>query len=289
MTTFNIQQFTGADFTPIIQLLKENNLPWSDIELGKQFFFIAKRENQIVGCIGIEVYESLGMLRSFSITESYKNNSLGKMLYNKLIEYCLDNELQKLYILTTTADKYFEKLGWKMIRRDVVPLIIQNSNEFSSICPSSAACMELSLVPSYSNRIFGEGFNCAQAVFLPFALKAGISQENALKLTTAFGAGMVYRGETCGAITGAMMAIGLNSGRSSASDYNSKDKTYMLINELYKRFQQKHGSILCKELLKLDDTGHESWAKASGEGLFDIQCPLYVKEAVGITEELLKN
>ena len=87
-----------------------------------------------------------------------------------------------------------------------------------------------------SQNKFSEGFNCAQACFYPIAVKSGMEPEHALKLTTGFGAGMVFRGEMCGAITGSMMAIGLVHGRSQADDNDSKDKTYMLIKELPKLF-----------------------------------------------------
>jgi len=134
---------------------------------------------------------------------------------------------------------------------------------------------------------FSEGFNCAQASFYPFAVKSGMDPEQVLKLTTGFGAGMVYRGDMCGAITGSMMAIGLIHGRSKADDYDSKDKTYMLIKELHKRFSEKHGSIICKDLLKLENSGYDCWEKA--KELFKTHCPMYVKDAVAITEEIINK
>jgi len=135
-----------------------------------------------------------------------------------------------------------------------------------------------------ANMKFAAGFNCAQASFYPFAIQKGIEPELALKLTTGFGAGMVFRGETCGAITGSMMAIGLFEGRSRSNDYDSKEKTYMLINELYKRFCEKHGTILCKDLLNMNSNLKENWDKA--EKLFQTKCPIFVRDAVSITEEL---
>lgn len=134
---------------------------------------------------------------------------------------------------------------------------------------------------------FNEGFNCAQACFYPFAIQAGIEPEHALKLTTGFGAGMVFRGEMCGAITGSMMAISLLHGRSKHDDYDSKDKTYILIKELHKQFFQLHGSIHCKDLLRLDNVEPESWEKA--KDLFKTHCPLYVEDAARITDTILNS
>lgn len=134
---------------------------------------------------------------------------------------------------------------------------------------------------------FEEGFNCAQSSFYPFAKSVGMSSEDALKLTTAFGAGMIYRGDTCGAVTGAMMAIGLKYGRDNVNDTDAKELTYFLVKELHNKFTDKFGSIQCKQLLGLADVSPESWAKA--EGKFKSQCPLYVSEAVKITTELLNK
>lgn len=132
---------------------------------------------------------------------------------------------------------------------------------------------------------FSEGFNCAQSCFYPFAIRAGMKHEHALKLTTAFGTGMVFRGEMCGAITGCMMAIGLLHGKSESNDNDAKDKTYMLIQELHKQFIQKHGSIMCKDLLGLANTNNESWENA--QELFETHCPRYVHDAAEITEALI--
>jgi len=289
MYSFIIEQFKGDNLGPIILLLNENNLPTSDLELRKQVFFVAREESKIVGCIGIELYKKKGLLRSLAVAENIKKSGVGRKLHNQIIEFAITNGLEKLYLLTTTANKYFEKLGWLKIERSLVPDAVLNSSEFSSICPSTAICMELSIIPYFAEFFFDDGFNCAQSVLLPFALRAGISKENALKLTTGFGAGMVYRGETCGAISGAMMAIGLAKGRCKADEHDSKENTYMLTNKLYKEFRRKHGTIICKELLKLENTNATGWDKADEMGLFDIQCPLYVKDAAIITAELLKD
>jgi len=134
---------------------------------------------------------------------------------------------------------------------------------------------------------FEEGYNCAQSSFYPFAITAGITEEQALKLTTAFGAGMIYRGEMCGAVTGAMMALGLKYGQSKVGDTKAKELTYSLVKELHTRFEKKFGSVLCHELLSLADTGPVSWEIAKSNNLFKKNCPLYVSEAVKITNELI--
>ena len=140
-----------------------------------------------------------------------------------------------------------------------------------------------------ASQKFEEGFNCAQSSFYPFAKNAGLSDEQALKLTTAFGVGMIYRGEMCGAVTGAMMALGLKYGRSKVDDNDAKELTYFLVKELHTRFENKFGSVLCCELLGLADTSLVSWEIANSNNLFTKNCPLYVSGAVEITSELIKK
>lgn len=140
-----------------------------------------------------------------------------------------------------------------------------------------------------ASQKFEEGFNCAQSSFYSFAINAGIAEKEALKLTTAFGVGMIYRGEMCGAITGAMMALGLKYGRDKAEDADAKELTYFLVKELHDRFEKKFGSILCKELLGLNNTNPESWEIANKNDQFKKRCPMFVTEAVEITEKLIQK
>ena len=138
-------------------------------------------------------------------------------------------------------------------------------------------------------QLFESGFNCAQSSFYPFAKNMGISKKHALNITTAFGAGIIYRGEMCGAITGAMLAIGLKFGRSEAEDADAKELTYFLVKELHTKFEKEFGSLHCKHLLGLNDVSAESWAKVNEDKKFKSNCPLYVAKAVEIANELFKK
>lgn len=136
---------------------------------------------------------------------------------------------------------------------------------------------------------FQSGFNCAQSVFTALAAGEGISEEICLKMTTPFGAGMVYRGEACGAITGSMMALGLFHGKSKTDDFDSKELTYLLVDELKRKFEAKHGSIYCRKLLNMENSGREEWEKAEKLGYFETKCPVFVNDAVLITEQLMEK
>ena len=98
---------------------------------------------------------------------------------------------------------------------------------------------------------------------------------------------MARMGETCGAVTGALMAIGLKYGKTKAEDDGARDKTYELVGEFVTRFKDRHGSIVCKELLGCDLSNDDGLTTAREKGLFDTLCPQFVRDATEILEEIL--
>ena len=96
---------------------------------------------------------------------------------------------------------------------------------------------------------FKEGFSCSQAVFSTYGPQLGLDRERALKIAGTFGGGMGRMGETCGAVTGAFMVIGLKYGNPKVEDRETKEKAYSLVRKFVDRFQSRNGTIGCKELL----------------------------------------
>ena len=120
-----------------------------------------------------------------------------------------------------------------------------------------------------------------------FGEELGLDQELALRVAGAFGGGMARMGETCGAITGALMVIGLKYGMTKAKDEGARDKTYKLAQEAMTRFKARHDSIVCRELLGYDLSKPEERKAAFEKGLFTTLCPQFVRDAVEIVEQLL--
>lgn len=129
------------DLPEIINLLAECKLPYSDIVPEKQSFVVAEIDYKIIGCAGLETYNENGLFRSLAVKPSLQNMKIGKDLLDKTISISKENNITQLYLLTTTADLYFKKHGWKVIERNEVPDDIRATTEFSSICPSTAICM----------------------------------------------------------------------------------------------------------------------------------------------------
>ncbi len=135
---------------------------------------------------------------------------------------------------------------------------------------------------------FKEGFSCSQAIFSTYATQLGINREIALKIAGAFGGGMGHMGETCGAVTGAFMVIGLKYGRTIAGDRQSQEKTDSLVNEFVNRFKVRNGSIVCKELLGCDLSTPEGMNMAKEKNLRDTLCTKFVQDAAEIIEQILE-
>lgn len=137
-------------------------------------------------------------------------------------------------------------------------------------------------------QCFTSGFNCSQAVFATYCGDLGLEQEMALRIAGSFGAGMGLIGETCGAVTGAFMLIGLKYGKVSAEDNDAKEITYSLAQEFTSRFKAINNSVKCKELLAYDISIPEEMNIVRKKQLFSTICPKFVKDSSRIIEELLE-
>ena len=133
---------------------------------------------------------------------------------------------------------------------------------------------------------FKEGYNCAQAIVSTFGTIFGMNSQTSLKIASGFGAGMGGMGETCGAVTGAFMVIGLSVGRTRVENVESKEKTYTLVQEFVKEFTARNSSIKCKELLGFDLNTPEGRTKAREESLTKTLCPKFVKDSAEILETI---
>ena len=140
-----------------------------------------------------------------------------------------------------------------------------------------------------SVNLFNKGFNCAQAVLTSHCEEYGLSDDIAKKISCGFGGGMGHIGEICGAVSGAIMLIGLKHGKNKEADNESKEKTYKLVKEYTDKFKNEFGSINCTELVKFDLSIEEELIKARNSGIFKELCPLLVKRSVELVEEIVKT
>lgn len=137
--------------------------------------------------------------------------------------------------------------------------------------------------------LFQQGFNCSQAVCAAYAPALGLPRDLALKIGAGFGGGMGRHGEVCGAVTGAIMVVGLKTGSSDATDTAAKGDAYALTDEVIVQFKERHGSILCRELLGCDILQPEGLQHAREAQLFTARCPLFVRDAAEIVSALIEE
>lgn len=143
--------------------------------------------------------------------------------------------------------------------------------------------MKSSLVGE-SVKKFSEGFSCSQAILAVYGKQYGISEETALNLARPFGGGMARTCQTCGAVTGAYIVLGL---RNDCEDEKvAKEKTYALVQEFAQRFKEKHGDVNCQQLLGCNLGVPEGQNYFINNTLID-KCNKFVKDAAIILEELV--
>ena len=138
-----------------------------------------------------------------------------------------------------------------------------------------------------AKKQFEKGFLCAPAVLLTYSEQLGLEKALALKIACGFGAGIGRMGRTCGAVTGAVMVIGLKHGQVNLADAESREKTYTLIKEFVDRFTVLHGSIECRELIGYDLSNSSDLKSARESGVFQNKCPSFVYDSARILEDVL--
>ena len=134
---------------------------------------------------------------------------------------------------------------------------------------------------------FQKGFNCSQSILASYCTEFGLNQSIALKLATGFGGGMGRLGKTCGAVSGALMVIGLKYGRDKIEDNTLKEKTYTIVQKFINKFIKLNKSISCNELLDCDISTLEGLNSAKEKNLFSTLCPDFVRTSAEIIEKLL--
>lgn len=131
---------------------------------------------------------------------------------------------------------------------------------------------------------FKEGFACSQAILEAFAPALGLERTLALKVAAGFGGGMGRTGGTCGAVTGAILVLGLRFGTTDLSDRTARETTYAKVAEFIREFEARHRTVVCRELLGCDIGTPQGLAEAREKGLFTTQCPHYVRDAAELLE-----
>ncbi|MCR4909432.1 MAG: C-GCAxxG-C-C family protein [Lachnospiraceae bacterium] len=140
-----------------------------------------------------------------------------------------------------------------------------------------------------AKALFLKGYNCSQAVLCAFEDVTGFDRDTAARLSSSFGGGMGRMREVCGAVSGALMVLGIARGYSEPTDNEAKKRHYALVQDFAARFREKNGSIICRELLGEAKTApNPEPEKRTAEYYKKRPCPELVYEAARIVEEMLE-
>lgn len=135
----------GADELPeVTALLGANGLPIADLSPAIRFLGV-RDDGGLEGVVGVERHGDLGLLRSLAVRQDRRESGLGSALVLEVERIASAEGVGALYLLTTTAERFFTRRGYARIGREAVPVAIRESSEFALVCPSSAAVMQKSL------------------------------------------------------------------------------------------------------------------------------------------------
>jgi amino-acid N-acetyltransferase len=130
----------------VMNLLAACSLPNADITQKKlEHFFGCGTEKNPGGIVGVELYGEVALLRSLAVKEGVRGQGCGKRLVQEAEQHAARSGAKRLYLLTTTAEKFFAALGYSVVDRAAVPDAIRATTEFSSLCSDSASVMQKAL------------------------------------------------------------------------------------------------------------------------------------------------
>ncbi len=139
-----------------------------------------------------------------------------------------------------------------------------------------------SLFPEKAATHFRQGYNCAQSVLLTMEQYYNLPESESIpKIATAFGGGIGRCGSLCGALTGAVMAIGLKHGTNEPV-LEKRINAYLKAKEFYEQFVKEFGSPFCRELIGYDLTKPHELEKARASNVFENKCSKFVAKAIEI-------
>jgi amino-acid N-acetyltransferase len=133
------------DLGRALELLRQENLPEHGVVDQFGHYMVVRNRGQLVGVCGVEVHGAHGLLRSLVIDPDFRGQGAGDCLVRGVLELGQKLHLQGLYLLTTTAQRYFERFGFHASSRDELPPALKEAWEIREGCPTEAVLMKRSL------------------------------------------------------------------------------------------------------------------------------------------------
>jgi amino-acid N-acetyltransferase len=140
---------SGADLPAIRTLLRSLELPEQDLSALHMhgFWRVVGPNGGLLGCIGLERFGLAGLVRSMAVVPEVRRAGIASAMLASLKAHASAHGVVQLFLLTTTAQAFFEHRGFTPCERNAAPTAMRDSPEFASLCPASAVCMSLLLTP----------------------------------------------------------------------------------------------------------------------------------------------
>jgi amino-acid N-acetyltransferase len=136
---------TSADWPAISSLLQSHRLPTEGVEEHLADFIVAEAGHTLAGCIGMERHGRSALLRSAAVAGAMQGRGIGGQLVAHLLEIARQQGIDDIALLTTTADAYFAKYGFRTVPREELAATFGDSAEMRGACPATAIAMRRSL------------------------------------------------------------------------------------------------------------------------------------------------
>ena len=142
-----IEKAKDEELPQVLALLEKSGLPEAGLEDHVETLLVVRQAGRVVGSAGLEMYGATALLRSVATAPNLRGQGLGRNLTRAALDLAQENGVNKVYLLTETAENFFKWFGFVPIERGVVPDAVKTSVEFTDACPDTAVAMELSLPP----------------------------------------------------------------------------------------------------------------------------------------------
>lgn len=134
-----------SEFESFRKSVQYAGLPHQDLNYNTQILIGYYDNHELVGTGGLEILDRFALLRSVSVSENHRNKNIGKQITSDIVANAKQSNLDAVYLLTETAQDYFQKLGFEKVERESIPHEVKSTSEFAHGCPASAIAMVMKL------------------------------------------------------------------------------------------------------------------------------------------------
>ena len=141
-----IDSARDSDLAAVRHLLESQGLPLEGVDASLPTMVVAREDSNVVGAAALELYPDAALLRSVVVASGRQGHGLGQRLTEAALSLARQHGARAVFLLTTTAERFFPRFGFESVPRDQVPASVRASVEFQSACPASAVVMRRDLV-----------------------------------------------------------------------------------------------------------------------------------------------